>query len=101
MQVRETGAFTGGEGDLIDFKTTLMELDKVGEFMFIAFSAGTIALSVEVNTTTPGEARKQTRIHTHTHTHASYHTYIHTWLTPMKNNALLSHEILFAAVCRV
>lgn len=29
LQVRETGAFTGGEGDLIDFKTALMELDKV------------------------------------------------------------------------
>lgn len=29
VQVRETGAFTGGEGDLVDFKTALMELDQV------------------------------------------------------------------------
>lgn len=28
-QVRETGAFTGGRGDLIDFKTALVELDEV------------------------------------------------------------------------
>lgn len=28
-QIRETGAFTGGGGDLIDFKTALVELDEV------------------------------------------------------------------------
>lgn len=28
-QVRETGAFTGGEGDFLDFKTVLVELDEV------------------------------------------------------------------------
>lgn len=29
IKVRETTAFTGGEGDLVDFKTALMELDQV------------------------------------------------------------------------
>ena len=28
-QIRETGAFAGGGGDLIDFKTALVELDEV------------------------------------------------------------------------
>ncbi|CAM9966550.1 unnamed protein product [Ectocarpus sp. 4 AP-2014] len=31
FEVRETGAFTGGDGDSIDFKTTLMELDEVSD----------------------------------------------------------------------
>eukprot|EP00903_Cladosiphon_okamuranus_P016177 g14928.t1 len=47
FEIRETGAFTGGEGDLMDFKTTLMELDKVSDSAHNAPDVGTAPCPVK------------------------------------------------------